>query len=120
MRVDVICAVWPDRFVYAFIYYCKLFNHTCQIIMASYTIEQHVQMIKLFYQNQSSITQTLRLLHPFYGRPRGPSKSTLQRLVAKFGTTGSVNDQITPVRQKTSRSADNTAAVRKSVQENPG
>ncbi|CAI6367280.1 unnamed protein product [Macrosiphum euphorbiae] len=77
-------------------------------------------MIKLFYQNQSSITQTLRSSRPFYGRPSGPSKSTLQRLVAKFETTGSVNDQITPVRQRTSRSADNIAAVRESVQENPG
>ncbi|EFN88150.1 hypothetical protein EAI_02143, partial [Harpegnathos saltator] len=68
--------------------------------MTSYTIEQHVQMIKLYYQNECSLVQTLRALHPFYGRRGGPSKSTLQRLVTKFETTGSVNDQPTPVRQR--------------------
>jgi len=88
--------------------------------MASYTIEQHVQMIKLYYENQCSIVQTLRSLRPFYGRRGGPSKSTLQRLVAKFETTGLVNDQLTPVRQRNARSAENIAAVRESVQENAG
>ena len=63
--------------------------------MASYTIERHVQMIKLYYQNECSIVQTLR---PFYGRRGDLSKSTHQRLVAKFETTGSVNIQPTPVR----------------------
>ena len=87
--------------------------------MASYTIEQHVQMIKLYYQNECSLTQTLRALRPFFGRRGGPSKSTLQRLVAKFETTGSVNNQPTPVRSRNARSAENIAAVRESVQQNP-
>ena len=87
--------------------------------MTSYTIEQHVQMIKLFYQNDLSLVLTLRALRPFYGRLGGPSKSTLQRLVAKFETTGLVNNQPTPVRQKNARSAENIASVRESVQENP-
>ncbi|KAJ8955990.1 hypothetical protein NQ318_006261 [Aromia moschata] len=47
------------------------------------------------------------------------SKSTLQRLVAKFETTGSVNNLPTPVRQRNARSAENIAAVRVNVQENP-
>ena len=46
---------------------------------------------------------------PFYGRRGGPSKSTLQRLVAKFETIGSVNNQPTPVRQRNARSAKNIA-----------
>ena len=87
--------------------------------MASYTIEQHVQIIKLYYQNEFSLVQTLRALRPFYGRRGGPSKSTFQRLVAKFETTGSVNNQPIPVRQRDARSAENIAAVRESVQENP-
>ena len=62
---------------------------------------------------------TLRALRPFYGRRGGPSKSTLQRLVAKFESTGSINNLPTPVRAKTARSAENIAAVRDSVQENP-
>lgn len=87
--------------------------------MASYTIEQHVQMIKLYYQNECSIVKTLRALRPFYGRRGGPSKSTIQRLVAKFEATGSVNDQPTRVRTRNARSAENITTVRESVQENP-
>ncbi|KAJ8935523.1 hypothetical protein NQ318_005630 [Aromia moschata] len=78
----------------------------------------HVQMIKLYYQNECSLVKTLRALRPFYGRRDGPSKSTLQRLVAKFKTTGSVNNLQTPLRQRNARSAENIAAVRVSVQEN--
>lgn len=87
--------------------------------MASYTTEQHIQMIKFYYQNHCSLVQTLRALRPFYGRRGGPSKSTLQRLVTKFETTGSVNSQPAPVRQRNVRSVENIAAVRESVQENP-
>ena len=36
--------------------------------MASYTIEQYAQMIKLYYQNECLLVQTLR---PFYGRRGG-------------------------------------------------
>ena len=86
--------------------------------MASYTIEQHVQMIKLYYQNECSLVQTLGTLCPFYGRRCGTSKSTLQRLVAKFETAGSVNNQPIPIRQRNTRSAKNIAAVCESVQEN--
>ncbi|KAJ8947377.1 hypothetical protein NQ318_017739 [Aromia moschata] len=78
--------------------------------MASYTIEQHVQMIKLYYQNECLLVKILC---------DSPSKSTLQRLVAKFKTTGSINNLPTPIRQRNARSAENIAAVRVSVQENP-
>jgi hypothetical protein len=38
--------------------------------------------------------------------------------VAKFETTGSINNQPTPVRSRNARPAENIAAVRKSVQQN--
>ncbi|KAJ8932040.1 hypothetical protein NQ318_002679 [Aromia moschata] len=38
--------------------------------------------------------------------------------MAKFKTTGSVNNLPTPIRQRNARSAENIAAVRVSVQEN--
>jgi len=63
--------------------------------------------------------QTLRASRSFYDRRNGFSKSTLQRLVVKFKTTGSVNNQPILVRQRNVRSAENIAAVRDSVQENP-
>jgi len=39
--------------------------------------------------------------------------------VAKFESTGSINNQPTLVRRRNARSAENIAAVRESVQENP-
>jgi len=39
--------------------------------------------------------------------------------VAKFEPIGSINNQPTPVRRRNARSAENIAAVRESVQENP-
>lgn len=69
--------------------------------------------------SKCSLTQTLRALRLFCGRRGGPSKSTLKRLVAKFETTGSVNNQPTPVRSRKARSAKSIAAVRESVQQNP-
>lgn len=87
--------------------------------MDSYSIQQHVQMIKLFYQNECSVRATHRALRPFYGRHNRPTERTIRRVVDKFESTGSVNDRSTPVRQRNARSAENIAAVRESVQENP-
>ena len=86
--------------------------------MTSYTIEQHVQMIKLYYQYECSLARTLRALRPFYDKRGCPSQSTLQRLVVKFEMIDSVSNKPTPVRQRNARSAENIAAVRESVQEN--
>ncbi|KAF7273564.1 hypothetical protein GWI33_013726 [Rhynchophorus ferrugineus] len=77
-------------------------------------------MITFYYENECSLVKTLRALRPFYVGRSGPSKSTIQRLVAKFETTGSVNNQPTPVRQRNARSVENIAAVCESVQEKPG
>lgn len=87
--------------------------------MAGYSVEQHVQIIKLFYENGSSVRATFRALRPFYGRDDRPAESTIRRLVDKFESTGSVNNQPVPVRQRNARSAENIAAVRDSVHENP-
>ncbi|KAJ8938858.1 hypothetical protein NQ318_019919 [Aromia moschata] len=52
--------------------------------------------------------------YKMFGYPTGLGAllSTLQRLVAKFETTGSVNNLPTPVRQRNARSTENIAAVR--------
>ncbi|XP_055907719.1 probable GTP pyrophosphokinase isoform X2 [Eupeodes corollae] len=86
---------------------------------SSYTTEDHIQMLKLYYKNNCSLTQTLRALRPLYSKHGGPSKSTVQRLVNKFQKTGSVNNQPAVVRQRNARSLENIAAVLESVQENP-
>ena len=70
----------------------------------------------LLSNHHGKLVQTLRAV---YGSRCSPSKSTLQRLEAQFETTGSVNNQPTPVRQRNAISAKNIATVRESVQENP-
>lgn len=87
--------------------------------MPSYSTEQHVQVIKLYYLNNCSLVATMRALRPFYGLQYRPSQSTIQRLMAKFEVTGSVNNLPRLVRLRNGRSVDNIAAVHRSVDENP-
>ena len=86
--------------------------------MEGHSVEQCVQIIKFYYQNQCSVRETFRALSDFYPRHNHPAKSTIRCLVVKFESTGSINNQPTPVRRN-ARSAENIAAVRESVRENP-
>jgi len=61
-------------------------------------VEQRVQIIKFYYQNQCSVRETIRALRDFYPRHNHPAESTIRRLVAKFESTGSIINQPTPVR----------------------
>lgn len=83
--------------------------------MSSYTIDQHAQMIKLYYQNECSSVKSLRALSSFYGRRRGPSKS----VVAKFETTGLVVNQPAFVPARNARLTNNIVAVHEREQYNP-
>jgi len=87
--------------------------------MEGYSVEQRVQIIKFYFQNQCSIRKTFRALRDFYPRHNRSAESTIRRLVAKFELTGSTNNEPTPVRRRNARSAENIAAVRESVRENP-
>ena len=87
--------------------------------MDNYTIEQRVQIIKIYYQNNESVRKTFRALREFYGRSNRPVESTIRRLVNKFESTGTVTDTTVPVRQRNARSEANIAAVNESVRENP-
>ncbi|CAK9806600.1 hypothetical protein ANTPLA_LOCUS4952 [Anthophora plagiata] len=64
--------------------------------MENYSVEQRVQIIKLYYQNQCSVRATFRALHDFDGAHNRSVESTIRRLVNKFELTGSVNNQTTP------------------------
>ncbi|CAF1523416.1 unnamed protein product [Didymodactylos carnosus] len=87
--------------------------------MNKYTIEQRVQIIKIYYQNNESVRETFRALREFYGRNNRPVESTIRRLVNKFESSGTVTDTKVPVRQRNARSEANIAAVNESVRENP-
>lgn len=69
-----------------------------------------MQIIKLFYENGSSVRATFCVLRPFYGR---------DDFLDNFGSTRSVTNEPVPVRQRNVRSVKNIAAVRDSVLENP-
>ena len=92
---------------------CELFSSVWQITMKGHSVEQ---IIKFYYQNQCSVRETFRALRDFYPRHNRSAESTIRRLVAKFESTGSINNQPTPVRRRNARSAENIAAVR--VREN--
>ena len=71
-----------------------------QITMEGHSVEQRVQIIKFYYQNQCSVRETFRALHDFYPRHNHPAESIIRRLVAKFESTGSINNQPTSVRRR--------------------
>lgn len=83
--------------------------------MEKYTPQQRLQIIKIYYQNSCSVTDTLRKLRPIFGRHHRPNKTTIQRLVQKFESTFSLQNVAVPVRQRNARSEENIAAVRESV-----
>jgi Helix-turn-helix domain (DUF4817) len=95
-----------------------LFN-VCHLIMERYTLQQRLQIIKIYYQNSCSVTVTLRKLTPIFGRHNRPNKTTIQRLVQKFESTFSLQNVPVPVRQRNARSEENIAAVRESVANDP-
>jgi len=87
--------------------------------MEGHSVEQRVQIIKFYYQNQCSVREMFCVLRDFYPRHNRPAESTVRRLVVKFESTSSINNQPTPVRRRNARSAENIAAVRESIRENP-
>ena len=62
------------------------------------------------------MASTLRALRPIYGRNNRPNKSTIERLVEKFESTGTVQNVSVPVRQRSARSVENIAAAEVSVE----
>ena len=76
-----------------------------------YTSQQRVEIIKIYYRNSESVTSTLRVLRPIYGRNNRPTRSTIERLVEKFESIDTVQNVIVPVRQRSARSVENIAAA---------
>lgn len=86
--------------------------------MERYTIQQRVEIVRIYYQNSSSIRKTFRALRDNYGRNERPTELTIRRIVNKFEESGSVASRAVPVRQRNARSTENIAAVAQSVREN--
>jgi len=70
--------------------------------MEGHNVEQRVQIIKFYYQNK---LRSRNVPRDFYPRHNCPAESTIRRLVAKFESTGSINNQPIPVRRRNATSA---------------
>ena len=55
------------------------------------------------------MASALRALRPIYGRNNRPSRLTIERLVEKFESAGTVQNVSVPVRQRSARSVENIA-----------
>ena len=87
--------------------------------MERYTIQQRVKVIQTYYENGRSNQNAYRALRDFFGQFDRPNVRTIAKIVEKFEQTGSVEDVRTPVHARTARTAENIAAVRDSVAEEP-
>lgn len=87
--------------------------------MERYTIQQRVKVIQTYYENGRSNQNAYRALRDFFGQFDRPNVRTIAKIVEKFEQTGSVEDVRTPVHARIARTAENIAAVRDSVAEEP-
>ena len=88
--------------------------------MERYTLQQHIEIIKIHYKNSENLAVTIRKTKAFLGRPEAPCRTAIQKLVQKFELLGHVSDVNNKTRARRSRTTENIAAVAQSVEENPG
>ncbi|KAI8123095.1 hypothetical protein CVS40_6188 [Lucilia cuprina] len=67
--------------------------------MEKYSINQRVLIVKTFYQNQSSITVTMRKLREIFGETNVPTKRTILRVVNDFEEEGLSAENITAAQE---------------------
>jgi len=80
------------------------------------TTAQKVDCVKTFYRNNAHVTAAAEVSER-HGRPI--LRQTVARLVAKFETTGSVDDLKPPGRPRTQRTDAQMAALLKRVENSP-
>lgn len=87
--------------------------------MERYTVQQRVNIIKLYFENDKSLVATIRKVRAVFGGNNVPNPSTVKRLVEKFEATGSVLDVNHPTRCRRVRSEQNVSRIRDGVADNP-
>lgn len=78
-----------------------------------------MQMIEFLYQNNISVHQTSRAVHPFNSVYDRPSERLTRITMDCFLTTFTLNDNMNPIRHGTVRSVVTAAAVQVSIEEGP-
>ncbi|CAK1596386.1 unnamed protein product [Parnassius mnemosyne] len=87
--------------------------------MNSILLENRIKIIKIHYENGGSVKVTFRKIPDIFGQHNRTSETAIKNLVAKFESTGSVQNAPTPTRVRPGRSTENIAAVSHSVEEDP-
>ncbi|KAJ8981353.1 hypothetical protein NQ317_002891 [Molorchus minor] len=87
--------------------------------MNRYTIEQHLEIIRIYDQNSCSVRRTYRALREIYGQRNPPTERSIYRLAENFGHTGSLSNKSTHVHRRGAQSEVNIAAVSQSVRDDP-
>jgi hypothetical protein len=88
--------------------------------MAELTPQQRVEVIKTFYLNKCSLTNTRRKLRNFFGLHHVPSSSTIQRVIKNFEILHTLGDVPRSGRKRSVRTPEKVDEVRQSVGERPG
>uniref|UniRef100_A0A2H1V016 SFRICE_007572 n=1 Tax=Spodoptera frugiperda TaxID=7108 RepID=A0A2H1V016_SPOFR len=85
--------------------------------MNSISLKNRIKIIKILYENGRSVKVTFRKICDIFGQHNRPSEIAIKNLVAKFESTGSVQNVPTPTRVQPGRPTENIAAVSHSVEE---
>uniref|UniRef100_A0A2H1WA51 SFRICE_021049 n=1 Tax=Spodoptera frugiperda TaxID=7108 RepID=A0A2H1WA51_SPOFR len=85
--------------------------------MNSISLKNCIKIIQIHYENGRSVKVTFRKIRDIFGQHNRPSEIAIKNLVAKFESTGSVQNVPTPTRVRPGRSTENIAAVSHSVEE---
>ena len=85
--------------------------------MPSYSTQQRIEIVQLYYENGRSVKNVFRKLREIYGRHNRPSEPEIRNIVQKFEETGSVLDIKPATRKRKGRSQEHINMVRDSVAE---
>lgn len=88
--------------------------------MEHYTPKERAEIVKFYFQKNSSVTLTQRAYRAKYRGRKVPTSKTILRLVAKFNESGSVATSKPKIKARPRRSGDVIEGVRADVAENPG
>ncbi|KYQ46396.1 hypothetical protein ALC60_14605 [Trachymyrmex zeteki] len=87
--------------------------------MSRFSLEQKWEILKTYFQNSESSTETVRKLQKIFGKQNVPSSQYVNQFVKRVRETGSLLDKTTRSRAPTVRTAENIATVAQSVSEQP-
>ena len=84
-----------------------------------FSIVQHTQIVKLYYQNQGSIIQTQKAYQRHFNDKDALSKNAIKGAVKRFEDQGAVSDLTHSGRPKAVCTNENKERICENVEENP-